>query len=175
MPLRGQYEYVMNKNHQRANPAGAVYTHMLVAEQKLGRSLLPEEVVHHKDLNKLNNNPNNLMIFASNGDHSRFHMCNCNEDMLKVNSNGAYICEEQKYYCVDCGIEITRDGMRCKDCSHKHGRKVKRPESNELFNVLIDLGGNFTKAGKLYGVTDNAVRKWCDSYGLPRKTRDYKK
>ena len=174
MSLLGQYEYIIDKTHPRANTDGAVYVHMIVAEQKLGRHLLPEEVVHHKDLNKLNNSPDNLMIFASNGDHTRFHMYNCNEETLRVNSDGAYICEEKKFYCVDCGAEITRDGIRCKDCSRKHGRKTKRPESSELFNILIDLNGNFTKVGKLYGVTDNAVRKWCDSYGLPRKTRDYK-
>ena len=114
------------------------------------------------------------MIFASNGDHTRFHMSGCNEEMLVLNSNGAYVCVEQKFYCVDCGIEITRDGVRCKNCSHKHSRKVDRPTSNELLNILLDLNGNFTKAGKLFRVSDNAVRKWCDSYGLSRKSVDYK-
>lgn len=26
----------------------------------------------------------------------------------------------------------------------------------------------------MYNVTDNAVRKWCDFYELPRKSKDYK-
>jgi hypothetical protein len=26
----------------------------------------------------------------------------------------------------------------------------------------------------MYGVTDNAVRKWCDKYDLPRKAKDIK-
>lgn len=174
MSLLGQYKYVIDKSHPRANADGAVYMHMIVAEQKLGRHLFPEEVVHHRDLNKLNNSPENLIIFASNGDHSRFHMSNCDESILELNSNGVYVCNERKFYCVDCGIEITRDGIRCKNCSHEYSRKVERPASNELLNVLNDLRGNFTKAGKLYGVTDNAVRKWCDSYGLSRKSVDYK-
>lgn len=174
MSLLGQYEYILDKSHPRANADGAVYTHMIVAEQKLGRHLLPEEVVHHRDFNKLNNDPDNLMIFASNGDHSRFHMTNCNEDMLELNENWAYVCKEQKHYCIDCGIEITRYGERCKECSRKHSRKVERPTPNELFDTLNDLNGNFTKAGKLYGVADNTVRKWCDAYGLSRKTKDYK-
>ena len=174
MSLLGQYEYILDKSHPRANADGAVYVHMIVAEQKLGRHLLPEEVVHHRDLNKLNNDPNNLMVFATNGDHARFHGNNCNEDTLKFNPDGAYICEVRRYYCSDCGVEITRYGTRCKTCSSIRDRKVVRPSSDELHNTLIEFDGNFTKAGRHYGVTDNAVRKWCDSYGLPRKTKDYK-
>lgn len=173
MPLRGQYEYVMNKNHQRANPAGAVYTHMLVAEQKLGRSLLPEEVVHHRDLNKLNNDPDNIMVFASNSDHLRFHAYELDESILSINSNGAYVCEEQKHYCIDCGVEITYKGTRCKECYAMCRRKVDRPSIEELFNMLNSNNGNFTRVAKHYGVSDNAIRKWCKSYKLPSKSKDY--
>lgn len=174
MPLRGQYEYIIDKNHQRANPAGAVYKHILIAEEKLGRKLLSKEVVHHKDLNKLNNNPDNLMVFASNSDHIRFHMYGCNEDILSINSDGVYICKKPKFYCIDCGVEITRDGVRCRKCANIHNRKTERPTCEELFNMLINLSGNFTKIAKYYGVSDNAVRKWCDLYKLPRKSNDYK-
>lgn len=33
----------------------------------------------------------------------------------------------------------------------------------------------FLQIGKKYGITDNAVRKWCDFYNLPRKVSDIKK
>ena len=39
MSLLGQYEYIIDKTHPRANADGAVYVHMIVAEQKLGRRL----------------------------------------------------------------------------------------------------------------------------------------
>ncbi|HHT9136788.1 MAG TPA: HNH endonuclease [Candidatus Wunengus sp. YC60] len=45
--------------------------HRLVMEQKLGRNLLPNEVVDHKDGLTLHNDPNNLRIFQKNGDHLR--------------------------------------------------------------------------------------------------------
>lgn len=174
MPLLGQYEYIIDKSHPRANADGCVYVHMIVAEEKLGRRLLPEEVVHHRDLNKLNNDPNNLMVFASNGDHTRFHANGCNENMLSVNVNGAYVCERHRHICVDCGKEITRYGIRCTKCCAIHERKVERPTPAELFNTLLNNNGNFAKVAKEYGVSDNAVRKWCDSYGLPRKSQEYK-
>ena len=44
----------------------------LVMEQKLGRPLLPEEDVHHKDENPLNNNIDNLEIIIH-GEHQRMH------------------------------------------------------------------------------------------------------
>jgi hypothetical protein len=33
----------------------------------------------------------------------------------------------------------------------------------------------FTQIGLKFGVSDNAVRKWCDKYNLPRKSTEIKK
>ena len=33
----------------------------------------------------------------------------------------------------------------------------------------------FTKIGQQFGVSDNAIRKWCDFYDLPRRATDIKK
>ena len=33
----------------------------------------------------------------------------------------------------------------------------------------------FTKIGEMYQVSDNAIRKWCDKFNLPRKVSDIKK
>ena len=175
MALLGQYEYVLDRTHPRANRDGSVYLHVVVAERMLGRYLLPEEVVHHKDCNKLNNDPNNLMVFATKGDHTRFHKHDCDESTLILNDNGAYTCAPNQHVCVDCGVEITQWGIRCRDCADKHKRKVDRPTADELFNVLMDAKGNFTLVGEKYGISDNAVRKWCILYSIPSKSSYYKK
>lgn len=48
------------------------HMHRVVAEQKIGRALLPGEVVHHKDGDKWNNNPDNLEVMTQ-SEHARIH------------------------------------------------------------------------------------------------------
>lgn len=50
---------------------GRVFEHRLVMEVKLGRYLLPDEVVDHQDNHPRHNWPDNLRVFASNADHLR--------------------------------------------------------------------------------------------------------
>jgi hypothetical protein len=44
----------------------------VVAEENLGRALLPGEIVHHLDEDKHNNDPANLIVMRQ-GDHMREH------------------------------------------------------------------------------------------------------
>ena len=52
---------------------GYVLQHILVAEDKLGRYLLPGEVVHHHNGNKADNRAENITVFSSPGEHSKYH------------------------------------------------------------------------------------------------------
>jgi len=60
-----------------------VYIHREVMEQKLGRKLLPGELVHHKDENKRNNDPDNLEL-TTRSDHGKTHF-----NLPIVNTNPA--------------------------------------------------------------------------------------
>ena len=42
----------------------------------------------------------------------------------------------------------------------------------ELKNLIRTV--SFLQIGRIYNVSDNAVRKWCDSYGLPRRSSEIK-
>jgi hypothetical protein len=60
--------------HQPGHPHAAdgyVRLHRLVMEKQLGRYLLPEEVVDHRDGDTSGNDPGNLRLFASNAEHLR--------------------------------------------------------------------------------------------------------
>lgn len=56
-------------DHPFATKCGRIREHRLVMENELGRYLHPDEVVHHKDDDKTNNDPSNLELFSSNGEH----------------------------------------------------------------------------------------------------------
>lgn len=68
------YVLVYKPEHPQARKAGYVLEHRLVAESVLGRLLEPGEVVHHRDRNKQNNDPSNLEVFATNGEHLRLEL-----------------------------------------------------------------------------------------------------
>lgn len=170
----GQYEYETCYGHPRANKDGSVYTHVLVAEQKLGRYLKPEEVVHHIDENKMNNNPDNLMVFATKADHTSFHNGRATLTDLVQNENGAYYVPLNKRsgFCRLCQAKIDSHATYCKSCWNTLQRKTRRMGRSELKNKIRNE--SFVEIGKQYGVSDNAIRKWCKSYGLPYRSKDIK-
>jgi hypothetical protein len=71
--------------------------------------------------------------------------------------------EIKRYSCMDCDTEIGSQSIRCNSCNSIIKRKVERPSKEDLLNILKD--NNFVQAGKLYNVSDNAVRKWLRKYG----------
>lgn len=73
-------------------------------------------------------------------------------------------------FCKDCGKEISTRSVRCEECARKFSRKAERPTREEL-KFLIRTKP-FTQIANDYGVTDNAIRKWCDAEKLPRTKKE---
>ena len=117
--------------------------------------------LHHIDGNHYNNDVSNLQILCPNC-HSQTH-----------NFCGGK--RKKEVFCKNCGEKITRfsgSGL-CKKCSRKDKRVTERPTKEELIELLKNNG--FCGVGKMFSVSDNAVRKWCDAYDIPRSIKFYKK
>ena len=84
-----------------------------------------------------------------------------------------YNSNKEKNHCVSCGAEISRGATYCRLC-HNENISKNIPDIEELHTLLIQERGNFSKVGRMFGVSDNAVRKWCVKYGIPSHSSDYK-
>lgn len=82
--------------------------------------------------------------------------------------------KKETHRCKACGKVILPQSTLCVQCELITRRKVERPSKEELFNLLYQNNGHFTKIAKLYNVSDNAIRKWCKHYNLPVHTSDYR-
>ena len=161
------------KEHHLASTDGMVYEHIIIAEQILGRYLKLGEEVHHEDRNRANNTKENLFVFKTKSDHARYHQNN----VMILAEDGSYTSPEIVKYsnCKVCGnlfINIWNTSHCNVVCSGSSNRLVDRP-TKERLEILL-RGGSFVSVGKIFSVSDNAVRKWCESYGMSRKSKDYK-
>lgn len=130
---KGEYNYAVVPGHPHATKNGYVLEHRVIMENHIGRLLSPsDEVVHHKDENKKNNNLSNLEIW-SRSEHSKHHA------QLPV-----MIALE----CTHCGLPFTRRGNQRKEvkgylnsfCSRSCNGKFQRaiqlaPVSEHASNV----------------------------------------
>ena len=76
----------------------------------------------------------------------------------------------QEKKCQRCGKKITRKATYCQECANLLQRKADRPSREELKQLIRTTP--FTTLGRNFGVTDNAIRKWCIEYNLPSKKKD---
>lgn len=167
------YVVIEMEGHHRSFDTGTgiigVYEHVLVAENMLGRRLLEGEVVHHLDCNRSNNSPDNLFI-TNNPMHGKLHAwMNRNVIIPKPEYQ-----ERIKLGCVRCSyceIPIEPDNKYCsQECCKKDSiQKSSRPSKEELESLVNSK--SFLAIGRDFGVSDNAVRKWCKSYGIESRKK----
>lgn len=72
---------------------------------------------------------------------------------------------EPKYICVVCG-KLGYGVRYCSvDCAHIDQRKVLNRPTKELLTEQIEKY-SWTALGRMYGISDNGVRKWARAYEL---------
>lgn len=81
--------------------------------------------------------------------------------------------EKKKGKCLKCGAEIQSASTLCRKCKNLSERKVERPNREELKKLIYE--NSFSALGRKFGVSDNAIRKWCAQEKLPYKRADIRK
>ena len=174
---------------------GYVYEHIYNAECKLGRELLDGEVVHHLDQDKVNNNPDNLLVFRNAHDHSVFHMASLHIEDLEKLDNGSYKVPDtmfkytvargkgrlvKTFVCEYCGkqfeakIENHRAAhVYCNiQCTNKARRKQVPATGEQLLQEVKQLH-TFKHVGDKYGVKAAVIRKRIEEAGLLEEASKY--
>lgn len=143
------YVLVYAPSHPKANAKGRVREHILVMEQKLGRLLKDSEVVHHIDEDKTNNNPDNLAVFSSHGEHTRFHNLErstakvlhqmTTEELAELYSEMSTVKIAEVFETSPASVqrEFARRGFRLRSGPHRKGvqpvpRKPEQQKPNHL-------------------------------------------
>lgn len=169
------YKLIYMPDYYCATNKGYVAEHRYVAEQKLGRRLKKGEIVHHIDRNRLNNDPDNLMVFKTAADHTRYH---AGGNLVKTD-DGSYIStiERPKAVCEYCGRMFTlkREGQKycCIECAKIAQRKYKKPEKKMLKQMLLDF--SMSQIANIYEVPTTVLVNWCISYKLPYRLKEINK
>lgn len=78
---------------------------------------------------------------------------------------------KQIRYCPICKSIISQKAKHCPNCSAIIARKVENRPTREELKQLIRTK-TFVEIGKMFNISDNAVRKWCNSYNLPKTKID---
>lgn len=78
----------------------------------------------------------------------------------------------QDRYCPKCGEIISQKAEYCPKCANELRQKVERPSREELKQLIRKE--SFLGIARMYDnkITDNAIRKWCDAYKLPRTKKE---
>jgi len=67
------YVSLYKPNHESSQKTGYIFEHRYIIDKILNRRLNSKEQIHHKDLNKRNNDINNLVLFENSACHNKFH------------------------------------------------------------------------------------------------------
>lgn len=134
--------------------------------------------LHHKDENKRNHYITNLELLCPNchsqtegyaGRKAKLKRDGGEHDRIDVYQKIRYT---KKIPCPICGKEMSVSAKNmCLECHRKEQAK-NIPPKEEIEKLIYNTP--FTTIAKQYGVTDNAVRRWCKKYNLPFKSREIK-
>ena len=122
--------------------------------------------LHHKDGDRLNNELENLQVLCPN--------CHSLTENFAGKATKKADSEKKKYFCIDCGEEVSSKGKRCVKCARINRQSVSMRglEREELKDLIRTTP--FTTIGKQFGVSDATIRKRCKKFNLPYHSKEIK-
>lgn len=148
---KGDYLYAKVPNHPNANKNGYVLLHRAIMENSIGRYLTKDEVVHHKDHNKFNNDISNLQLMTHK-EHSLLHALeNAKTKLYDIVELKCPSCG--KIFCKPITTTHLQDNNRimdtcCRSCCSKIGR-TKSTDPKEYNRRVQENVVDVFKARKL--------------------------
>lgn len=85
----------------------------------------------------------------------------------------SYMSKEGEHECPICGKKIQGKKYCSSECAHIAQKRCTIPDREKLKELIRST--SFLKIGKMFGISDNTVRKWCKMYNLPFKSSDIKR
>lgn len=135
---KGDYVYAVVPEHPKATKNHYVLMHRVVMENYLGRLLEDNEVVHHIDHNKKNNNISNLELMDKNL-HAQMHVREHGKLMMNLicpwckqeftqERRATHLVKPSKYHCTCC----------CNTCRGKLYRYIQMNGVTPAIQEAID-------------------------------------
>lgn len=162
----------------------------IVAQETVRRRFLQKKIIKYQcglcGISTWQNKPLTLRLDHIDGDNHnnqfsnlRWLCPNCDSQQdTYCGKNTRHKKDLPKKYCEVCGKEIAFNSKTnfCGIHYPKNQKRIveNRPTREELKKLIRQQP--FTKIASIYKVTDNTIRKWCDSYQLPRnkfKIKEY--
>lgn len=141
-----------------------------------GRTTPEDWVVQIQDMLQDTNNTQTLISIAEEYGVNRRTIYRINQGEVWYDENRTYPLRPKPeyhhgaWYCVDCGVQISKGSTRCTKCASKQQQTVERPIKEVLAQEIVEFG--FSAVGRKYGVSGNTIKKWCVACGLPKLKPD---
>jgi Zn finger protein HypA/HybF involved in hydrogenase expression len=141
------------------------YTRALLKPRLVSEGLLEEKCECCGIGSEWNGKPLSLQLDHKNGinddnrlENLRFLCPNCHSQTDTFGARNHK--KKEKPVCKNCGGPVNKKAVTgfCIKCHGIRNRKIERPSKDILLKQVEELG--YAKTGRLYGVSDNAIRKW---------------